>query len=118
MKLEGKTALITGGGGGIGRATALALAREGAHVAVADIVVKNAESVRDEIKAIGRQVMAYQVDLTKRVEVEQMVKSVLSQFGQADLLVNCAGWDRLEPFVKSEEETWDRILSINFKSVH
>ncbi|MCZ6907879.1 MAG: SDR family NAD(P)-dependent oxidoreductase, partial [Deltaproteobacteria bacterium] len=64
MKLEGKTALVTGGGGGIGRATALALAREGAHVAVADIVVKNAESVRDETKAIGHQVMAYQVDLT------------------------------------------------------
>ncbi len=117
MRLDGKTALVTGGGGGIGRATALALAREGAQVAVADIVVKNAEMVRDEIKAIGRQVMAYQVDLTKRLEVEQLMASVLSQFGQVDLLVNCAGWDRLEPFVKSDEETWDRILAINFKSV-
>jgi len=117
MKLEGKTALITGGGGGIGRATALALAREGAQVAVADIVVKNAESVRDKIKAIGRQVIAFPVDLTRRTEVEQMMESVLSQFGQVDILTNCAGWDRLEPFVKSEEETWDRILSINFKSV-
>jgi 2-hydroxycyclohexanecarboxyl-CoA dehydrogenase len=87
------------------------------RVEIGDIVVKNAEMVRDEIKAIGRQVMVYQVDLTKRLEVEQMMDSVLSQFGQVDLLVNCAGWDRLEPFVKSEEETWDRILSINFKSV-
>ncbi len=117
MKLAGKTALVTGGGGGIGRATALALAREGAQVAVADIVVKNAESVRDEIKATGRQVSAFPVDLTRRTEVEQLMESVLSQFGQVDILANCAGWDRLEPFVKSEEETWDRILSINFKSV-
>ncbi len=117
MKLEGKTALVTGGGGGIGRATALALAREGAHVAVADIVVKNAETVRDDIKALGCRIMSFPVDLTKRTEVEQMIESVLSQFGQVDLLVNCAGWDRLEPFVKSEEETWERILSINFKSV-
>jgi 2-hydroxycyclohexanecarboxyl-CoA dehydrogenase len=117
MKLEGKTALVTGGGSGIGRATALALAREGAQVAVADIVVKNAEIVRDEIKAMGRQGMAYRVDLTKRSEVEQMTEFVLSQFGQVDLLVNCAGWDRLEPFMESEEETWDKILAINFKSV-
>lgn len=117
MKLEGKTALVTGGGGGIGRATALALAREGAQVGVADIVVKNAEMVRDEIKAIGRQGMAYSVDLTKRPDVEKMMSSVISQFGHLDLLANCAGWDRLEPFLESEEETWDRILDINFKSV-
>ncbi|MFQ5850168.1 MAG: SDR family NAD(P)-dependent oxidoreductase [Candidatus Binatia bacterium] len=117
MKLRGKTALVAGGGGGIGRATALALAREGAQVAVADIMVKNAEMVRDEIKALGYQAMACPVDLTKRAEVEQVVVSVLSQFGQIDLLVNCAGWDRLEPFVESEEATWERILAINFKSL-
>ena len=117
MTLDGKTALVTGGGGGIGRATALALAREGAQVAVADIVVKNAEMVRDEIKTIGHQGMAYPVDLTKRLEVEQMMNSVISQFGHVDILANCAGWDRLEPFVTSDEETWDRILAINFKSV-
>ncbi|MFQ5539047.1 MAG: SDR family NAD(P)-dependent oxidoreductase, partial [Candidatus Binatia bacterium] len=103
MKLEGKTALVTGGGGGIGRATALALAREGAQVGVADIVVKNAEMVRDEIKANGRQGMAYTVDLTKRLDVEQMMNSVITQFGHVDILANCAGWDRLEPFVKSDE---------------
>ncbi|MFQ5539097.1 MAG: SDR family NAD(P)-dependent oxidoreductase, partial [Candidatus Binatia bacterium] len=103
MKLEGKTALVTGGGGGIGRATALALAQEGAQVVVADIVVKNAEMVRDEIKTIGRQGMVYPVDLTKRPDVEQMMNSVITQFGHVDILANCAGWDRLEPFVKSDE---------------
>ena len=117
MKLEGKTALVTGSGSGIGRATAIILAREGAQVAVADIVVKNAEKVRDEIKATGRQATAFVVDLTKRPEVERVVEGILTQFGGIDILVNCAGWDRLEPFVESNEETWERILAVNFKSV-
>jgi 2-hydroxycyclohexanecarboxyl-CoA dehydrogenase len=57
------------------------------------------------------------VDLTKRTEVEKMVKTVLDEFGQIDILVNCAGWDKLEPFVESCEETWEKILAINFKTV-
>jgi len=117
MELEGKTALVAGGGSGIGQATAIALAREGAKVAVADIAVKNAEKVRDQIKAIGGEAIACPIDLTKRVEVERVVEGIVSEFGQIDILVNCAGWDRLEPFIKSEEETWERILAINFKSV-
>ena len=117
MKLKGKTALVTGGGRGIGRCIALALAREGADIAVADLVGENADSVRDEIKALRVNALACKVDLTKRVEVEQMVEKVLSQFGQLDILVNSAGWDRLEPFLESSEETWERILAINFKSV-
>ena len=117
MKLEGKTALVAGGGGGIGRATSLALAREGAQIAVADLLKENAESVSREIKSLGTKGLVCQVDLTKRAEVERTVESVLSQFGQIDILVNSAGWDRLEPFLESNEETWERILAINFKSV-
>jgi 2-hydroxycyclohexanecarboxyl-CoA dehydrogenase len=117
MKLQGKTALIAGGGGGIGRAVALALAHEGAKAAVADIVKDNAEKVSGEIKAIGMDAMAYQVDLTKKADVDRMVSEVLARFGQIDILVNCQGWDRLEPFVESHEETWEKLLAINFKSV-
>jgi 2-hydroxycyclohexanecarboxyl-CoA dehydrogenase len=117
MKLKGKTALVAGGGRGIGRCIALALAREGADIAVGDLVGENADSVRDEIKALRVNALACKVDLTKRVEVEQMVEKVLSQFGQLDILVNSAGWDKLEPFLESSEETWERILAINFKSV-
>ncbi len=117
MKLKGKTALVAGGGRGIGRSIALALAREGAQVAVADLLLENAEAVRNEIKALGVNALACQVDLTKRLEVERMVETVLGQFGQIDILVNSAGWDRLEPFVESNEDTWEKILAINFKSV-
>jgi len=117
MKLQGKTALIAGGGGGIGRAVALALAREGAKTAVADIVKDNAEKVSGEVKALGVDAIACQVDLTKKADVDRIVNEVLARFGQIDILVNCQGWDRLEPFVESQEETWEKLLAINFKSV-
>lgn len=118
MKLKRKAAIVTGGASGIGRATALALSLEGANVAIADIAIDNANRVRDEVAASGYgSAIACPVDLTKRVEVEAMVQTVLREFGQIDILVNCAGWDRLEPFIESSEETWDKILTINFKSV-
>ena len=117
MRLAGKTAIVTGGGRGIGRAIALALAREDAQIVVADILQENAQAVRDEINAMAVNAIARQVDLTKRPQVENMVETVLSQLGRIDILVNCAGWDRMEPFIESDEETWERILAINFKSV-
>ena len=117
MKLQGKIALIAGGGGGIGRAVALALAHEGARTAVADIVQDNAEKVSGEVKALGMEAMACQVDLTKKADVDRMVGEIIARFGEIDILVNCQGWDRLEPFVESHEETWEKLLAINFKSV-
>ena len=117
MKLEGKTALVAGGGRGIGRAISLALAREGAEVAVADILKENAEAVRGEIQGIGQKALALQVDLTKKAEVDQAVGETIARFGKLDILVNCAGWDRLEPFIESNEETWEKVIAINFKSV-
>jgi 2-hydroxycyclohexanecarboxyl-CoA dehydrogenase len=117
MKLRGKTALVTGGGRGIGRAIAFGLAEEGAQVAVVDILRDNAESVRREIEALGAKGLALEADLTRRAEVTRAVEDTVAQWGQIDVLVNNAGWDRLEPFLESEEETWDRIIAINFKAV-
>jgi 2-hydroxycyclohexanecarboxyl-CoA dehydrogenase len=117
MKLQGKIALIAGGGGGIGRSVALALAREGAKTAVVDIVKDNAEKVCAEAKELGVEGIACQVDLTRKADVDRMVNEVLARFGSVDILVNCQGWDRLEPFVESHEETWEKLLAINFKSV-
>ena len=117
MKLRGKTALVTGGGRGIGRAIALGLAQEGAQVAVLDILADNAATVAREIEATGVKALALPADLTKRAEVDRAIADTLAQFGQIDILVNNAGWDRMEMFLDSEEETWDKIIAINFKGM-
>lgn len=117
MKLRGKTALVTGGGRGIGRAISLALAQEGAQVALLDILGDNAAAVAREIEATGVKALALTADLTKRAQVDRAVADTLSQFGQIDILVNNAGWDRMEMFLDSEEETWDKIIAINFKGI-
>ena len=117
MKLNGKSALVTGSGRGIGRAIALELAREGCQMAVLDIIAENAEAVKEEVEALGVKNLALTVDLTQRPEVERAVEEVLGQFGQIDILVNNAGWDKLEPFLESEEQTWDKIIAINFKVI-
>jgi 2-hydroxycyclohexanecarboxyl-CoA dehydrogenase len=117
MKLRGKTALVTGGGRGIGRAIALGLAQEGAQVAVLDILADNAAAVAGEIEATGVKALALPADLTKRAQVDRAVADTLAQFGQIDILVNNAGWDRMEMFLDSEEETWDKIIAINFKGM-
>ena len=117
MKLRGKTALVTGGGRGIGRAIALGLAQEGAQVAVLDILADNAAAVAGEIEATGVKALALPADLTKRAQVDRAIADTLAQFGQIDILVNNAGWDRMEMFLDSEEETWDKIIAINFKGI-
>jgi len=115
-QLQGKTAIVAGGGGGIGRAVALALAKAGADIAVLDIVQTNAEKVSAEVKTLGVDAFAYPVDLTKKAEVDRMMSEVIER-GRIDILVNCQGWDRFEPFVESTDETWEKLIGINFKSV-
>ena len=115
MKLKGKTALVTGAGQGIGRAIALALARDGAQVAVLDVVKENAEAVRREIEALGVKGLVLVVDVRKRAEVGRAVAELIAQWGQLDIVVNNAGWDRMQPFLEGDEETWDKIIEINFK---
>jgi len=115
VRLKGKTALVTGGGQGIGRAIAVALAREGAQVAVLDVLKEKAEAVCREIEALGVKGLALAADLRKRAEVERAIAEIIAQWGQLDVVVNNAGWDRMQPFLESDEETWDKIIGINFK---
>ena len=117
MKLKGQTALVTGGGRGIGRAIVLALAREGAQVAVLDIDRDAAEVVRREAERLGVKALALGVDLTRRAEVERGIAELLAQWGQLDVVVNNAGWDKMQPFLESDEATWDRIIAINYKAL-
>ncbi len=118
MGQDGKSAIVTGAGRGIGRAIALKLAQNGyRRVGVLDILAENADAVKKEIESLGGEALALRVDLTKCHEVQQGVSEALARFEHLDLLVNNAGWDKLEPFLESEESTWDKVISINFKSV-
>ncbi|MBI2815601.1 MAG: glucose 1-dehydrogenase [Acidobacteria bacterium] len=118
MAQEAKSAIVTGAGRGIGRAIALKLAQSSyKRVAVFDILGDNAQAVTKEIEALGGEAIAVAVDLTKCQQVQNGVAEVVAKFGQIDLLVNNAGWDKLELFLDSEEATWEKVISINFKSV-
>ena len=117
MEQNGKSAIVTGAGRGIGRAIALTLAGRGHRVAVLDILADNAKSVQKEIEARGSEALALRVDLTNCQEVQQAVGEVLGKFGQVDVLVNNAGWDKMEPFLDSEPETWEKVIAINYKAI-
>jgi 2-hydroxycyclohexanecarboxyl-CoA dehydrogenase len=117
MKLAGKTALVTGAGRGIGRAIALALAQEGCQVGIADINALAADEVAAEAKARGVDALALPVDLTRRAEVARMARTALARFGQIDVLVNNAGWDRMGLFLDTDEDVWERIIAVNLKAL-
>ncbi len=115
MRLNDKVAVVTGAGRGIGRAIALKLAREGAKVCVADLDQVSAGKVAKEILDMGREALAVRVDVTDYSDVEEMVNKALDVFGMIDILVNNAGWDKAEPFLESTQETWDKVIAINFR---
>ena len=115
MRLKDRVAIVTGGGGGIGRATCLALAADGAAVAVADLDEPRARAVAGELEKAGGRALAVKVDVASGDSVRAMVKGVVGRFGRVDVLVNNAGWDKIERFIESTEETWDKVLAINLK---
>ena len=115
MKLIGKTAIVTGGGRGIGKGIALKLASEGADVGIADLNLEDAKTTCEEIEAMGRKALPFQLDISNGGQVKEWIKVVYANFGKVDILVNNAGWDKIEPFLESKEETWDRVIAINYK---
>lgn len=116
-ELDGRVALVTGGGRGIGRAIALRLARDGAFVAVADLDLNNAASVAEEIQALAGTAIPLQVDVTKREQVDKMVADTVARFGRLDILVNNAGIGAVMPLMDTDEKTWDAIMNVNAKGV-
>jgi NAD(P)-dependent dehydrogenase (short-subunit alcohol dehydrogenase family) len=118
MQLHGKIALITGGGRGIGRAMALAFAREGADVAVTARTQTEIAAVAEEISALGQQSSAVPCDVTDKASVERMVAAVHEQFSRVDLLVNNAGTGRSAPFFKTDLEMWNHLLTLNATSMY
>lgn len=117
MRLEGKVALITGGGRGIGRGIAHRLAEEGAAVTVVDILGESARETATEIAHKKGQSLGLQVDITNLSEIDEMLAQVFDTFGQLDILVNNAGVMGQKPILEITEEDWDRTMSVNLKGV-
>jgi len=113
QRFQNKTVIVTGGGGGIGGATARRLAQEGARVGVLDLNLEAAEAVVARIREDAGQAAAFQCDITDRAQVEAAVAGVQAQLGPIDALVNNAGWDIFKPFVKTVPAEWDKIIAIN-----
>ena len=117
MKLAGKTAIVTGGGGGIGRAVSLRYAQEGARCAVADVQLSLAEAVVKEIKSAGGSALAISMDVTKQADIDQTLQAAVDAFGQVDILFNNAAIFEMAPLLESSRESYDRLFDINVKGM-
>ena len=115
---KGKVALVTGAGLGLGRATALAFAREGAKVVVADIDEKGGRETVDMIKKAGGEAHFIKTDVSRAADVEAMVNKTVETYGGLDYAHNNVGIEELpEPLTEATEELWDRLVAVNLKSV-
>lgn len=116
--LKGKTAIVTGAARGIGRAVALAFAREGAHVAITDLRIDdNALETEKMISKEGVRVKVYASDASNFADAEKVVEQIVSDFGTVDILVNNAGITMDALLLRMSEQQWDTVISVNLKSV-
>jgi 3-oxoacyl-[acyl-carrier protein] reductase len=124
--LRGKVVIVTGGAAGIGRATVVAFAEEGARVAIWDVNEAGAAALRDELQARGSEALARRVDVTQAASVEEGVKEVMARWGRVDVLVNNAGIVRDGQLVKwkdgavagtMSDETFDAVINVNLRGV-
>lgn len=116
MRLEGKSAVVTGAGRGIGKAIARKFLQEGASVLICDLDAERLEAARDELAAFGT-VHGAVVDVTSREEVEHLVWRAKDEFGRIDILANNAGISRFEPFLEITDKNWNDTLDINLTGV-
>lgn len=116
-RLQGKVALITGAGQGIGRAIALRLARDGADIAVVDINDRKTPAVADEIRALGRKATTFSADVSRRDEVYAAVEHAERELGGFDIIVNNAGIASIQPIAEVTPEEVEKILKVNVEGV-
>jgi len=118
-RLKNKVAIITGAGSGIGRATAILFAREGAKVVVADLAVESGQETVRLINQSGGEASFVQVDVSKAGDVEKMISATVSTWGKLDILYNNAGIAEPQavPITQIEEKSWDAVIAINLKGV-
>ena len=116
MKLKDRVAIVTGAASGIGRASAIAFAREGARVVVADRNEKEGEETASAIKAEGHQAVFAQVDVAREAEIARMIGETADRWNRIDILFNNAGVLLVKPVEQMSEEEWDRVMAINVKA--
>ena len=115
MRLDGKIALVTGAGSGIGKCIAETYAREGARVALADI---NADAAKSAARTIGNNAVALRCDVSKKADIDGVVEETLAAFGALDILVNNAGATHVnKPVLEIGEAEYDRIFAVNVKGI-
>lgn len=117
FELTDKVAIVTGGARGIGKGISIIMAKQGASVAIADILEEEAKKTVEEIEKQGGKAMAVKTDITDLEQVKQTVAKVKEEFGPVDILVNNAGWDRITPFIKTTPDLWEKVIAINYKGV-
>jgi len=115
LKLEDKTAIVTGAGSGIGRAIAKRFAKEGACVVIAEIRSDTGKSAEEEIREAGHKALFVETDVSVAKDVKNMVEKTIQEFGKVDILVNNAGILVKKPILDMAEEDWDRVLDTNLK---
>ena len=118
LRFQDKVALVTGGGSGIGRATAMLMAAEGAAMVVADVDEQAAQVVAREISDAGGRAIAIRCDVSDAAHVEAAVQRVVSEFGRLDVLFNNAGITRRATVVDLSERDWDRVMAVNVKGIY
>jgi meso-butanediol dehydrogenase/(S,S)-butanediol dehydrogenase/diacetyl reductase len=118
MRLKDRVCIITGGGSGIGRASALLFAREGARLAVADKRLQAAEAVASECTGEGAQALPVEVDVARAIDVQRMVAATVAAFGRLDVLVNNAGYGIAGSVVETDEQAWDDLMAVNVRGVY
>jgi meso-butanediol dehydrogenase/(S,S)-butanediol dehydrogenase/diacetyl reductase len=117
MRLEGKVCIVTGGGSGIGRATCLLFAEEGARVVVADRRKEASGAVAAECTAKGAQAIGIAVDVAKDADAKRVVDETINRFGRLDVLVNNAGYGFAGTVVDTDEQAWDDLMAVNVRGV-
>ena len=118
FSLINQTALVTGGGRGIGATLARALAEAGADVAVADLDMATAEQTAESLLTLGVRTLATPVDVTNAAQVQQMVDTVVTAWGKLDVAVNCAGIANRSPAEDLTEEAWDAVVGVDLKGIY
>lgn len=115
MNFDGKVAIVTGGGSGIGREVVLKLARLGAKVAIVDIDEESADKVALEVRERGGEVLVVKTDISEYDQTVAMAKAVYERFGRIDVLVNNAAWDKIQLFMETTPDLWYKLIDVNLK---